>query len=128
MTAWSSSRLQRSSSPWVTATWAWRGGRLVGRGEPVDEVPTEAEPREEKHEANHQQPRAPAIGFLLLKQIERCFVRHALGFSERSTCGTARSPWSVISHRSAGWARASPATSDVGNCCWRVLYWVAVSL
>src|SRR5256885_17082672 len=97
-----------------------RHGRLVGRGEPVDEVPTEAEPREEKHEANHQQPRAPAIGFLLLKQIERCFVRHALGFSERSTCGTARSPWSVISHRSAGWARASPAKIGRASCRERV--------
>src|SRR5881409_3918126 len=29
MTAWSSSRLQRSSSPWVTATWAWLGSTPV---------------------------------------------------------------------------------------------------
>src|SRR5438067_10403404 len=42
------------------------------------------------HEANHQPEGAPAVGFLLLKQVEGSLVRHALGFIERSTCGRSR--------------------------------------
>ena len=48
--------------------------------------------------------------------------------SERSTFGTARSAASSISHSSAGWAFASPATSSVGKVACFVLYWVATSL
>src|SRR5206468_4182961 len=40
--------------------------------------PAEAEPQEEEHEANHQPDRAPAVGFLLLKEVECGFVAHIL--------------------------------------------------
>src|SRR5205823_3267678 len=95
-TAWSSSRLQRSSIPrreqrddrqgdtepreYVVV----RGGRRVARRQVVDVVPAEPEPREERDEANHQQDGAPAIGFLLLKEGERSVVAHTFGFIERS--------------------------------------------
>src|SRR5207244_11009439 len=104
-----------------------RDRRTPGR-QVVDVVPAEPQPREEDDEANHQQDGAPAIGFLLLKEVERAVVRHAFGFIVRSTWGTAFSAWSSISHRSAGWALAIPATRLVGNCCCLVLYCVAVSL
>src|SRR5438093_977844 len=51
-------------------------GVMVGRarhgprGQVVDVVTAEPQPGEKCHEANHQQDRAPAIGFLLLKQSE----------------------------------------------------------
>src|SRR2546428_2776629 len=96
--------------------------------EVVQVVAPEAEPGEEDHEANHQPKGAPAVGFLLLKEVEGRLVRHALGLVERSTWGTARSAWSSISHRSAGWAFAIPATRFVGNWCCLGLYWVAVSV
>src|SRR2546422_10765800 len=105
-----------------------RRGRLGEGVEVVDVVATEPEPGEENHEANHQQRGAPAIGFLLLKQVQRGLATHGFGFIDRSTCGTARSACSSISHRSAGCARATPATRLVGNCCCLVLYCVAVSL
>src|SRR2546427_8785700 len=65
------------------------GHRLVPGVQVEDVVSAEPEPREESHEANHQQDRAPAIGFLLLKEVERGVVAHTFGFIERSTCGTA---------------------------------------
>ena len=105
-----------------------RGARCVDGVEVVDVVAAEPQPREECDEANHQQCGAPAIGLLLLKQIQSGRVAHTLGFIERSTCGTALSWTSSISHRSAGCAFAIPATTLVGNCCCLVLYWVAVSL
>src|SRR2546430_785515 len=98
------------------------------RGEVEDVTPAEPEPGEESDEANHQPEGAPAVGFLLLKQVEGRLVRHALGFIERSTVGTARSLRSSSSHRSAGCAWPPPATRFVGNCCCLVLYSVAVSL
>src|SRR5687767_12983934 len=92
--------------------------RKVAGEEVSSEVPPEADPREERQEAGDQQDRSPAIDALLLEEV----VLAHLTFIERSTWGTARSPSSVISHSSTVSARASPATSRVGNCCCRTLY------
>src|SRR2546422_7930663 len=53
--------------------------------EVIDVIAAETEPGEKGDEANHQPEGAPAVGFLLLKQVEGSLVRHALGFDERST-------------------------------------------
>ncbi len=66
-----------------------RRNRGVASGQVVDVIPAEPEPCEKCDEANHQQDCAPAIGFLLLKEVERGVVAHTFGFIERSTCGTA---------------------------------------
>src|SRR5256884_4467205 len=105
-----------------------RVARRVAAEEVIDVVAAEPEPREERHEGNHEHDGAPAIGFLLLKEVQRRCVAHVFGLRERSTCGTAFSPWSSISRKSAGCALARPATRLVGNCCCLVLYWGAVSL
>src|SRR4029077_5577154 len=104
--------------------------RVMGRGarvEVIDVVAAESEPREEGHEANHEHDGPAAIGFLLLEEVQRRRVAHVFGFKEGSPCGPAFSPWSSISHRSAGCALARPATKLVGNCCCLGLYSVAVS-
>src|ERR1700746_1564840 len=74
--------------------------RVMGRGarvEVIDVVAAEPEPREEGHEAHHEHGGPAAIGFLLLEEVQRRCVAHVFGFKERSTCGTAFSPWSSIS-------------------------------
>jgi hypothetical protein len=60
-------------------------GRPVGGGEIRDVVAAEPQPREKQDEAGYQPGGAPAIGGLLLKQVEGSVVAHALGFIERST-------------------------------------------
>src|SRR5207302_9872458 len=105
-----------------------RLARRIAGEEVIDVVAAESQPGEEGHEASHEYGGAPATGFLLLEEIQGGFVAHVFGLRERSTCGTAFSPWSSISHRSAGCALASPAAQLVGNCCCFVLYCVAVSL
>src|SRR4051812_36006235 len=92
-----------------------------------DEVAAESEPGNEKDEARYETTAGLPVRLLLGEQVAG--HGHFAGvFIERSTCGTARSPSSVISHSCAGEAPAIPANNIVGNVCCAVLYCVAVSL
>ncbi len=102
-------------------------GRGVGGQEGERQIAAEPDPGEEDDEPDDQPVRAAAVRLLLREKVG--VLAHGAGlFSDRSTLGTARSAASSISHRSAGVALASPATSRVGNVACLVLYCVATSL
>jgi hypothetical protein len=113
------------SRPMKGMEWWYAPGRVGGQ-EKEGVIAAEAHPREEEQEPGDQPHRATAVGRLLREKIG---VAHAPGAREdRSTVGTARSPASAMTQRSAGVAFAMPATRLVGNCCCAVLYSVATSL
>jgi len=99
--------------------------RSAGGADGHDEITTEPDPGEEQEEYSYQQHGAAAVAPLLGEEIP---VGHIVGLRDRSTCGTARSCSSTISHSSTGSALARPASRFQGNWACRTLYEVAVSL